>query len=171
MLPTFEGQLALLGPEAVTDRWTAAHMYSDSEKHEHRSTMDSSTTKAATTTTTAGEAGIAAAIGGLLSEYEALEERMTLPAHGRRAFAMERLAAACFAAVEEYLDPYGLDSLNERAAEEALGWSLAAADQMTTIMLDFRETVESGGLGSDDGCRDGLRSALLEMWRIAMTLR
>lgn len=144
----------------------AAHMKEDSEKHEHRSTMDFTTTKAATTTTTSGEAGIATAIWGLLSEYEALEGRMTLPAHGRRAFAMGRLAAACFAAVERHLDPYGLDCLHEQVAEEALGWSLAVADQMTTILLDFREMAESAGPGSDDGCRDGLRSA---RWRCGAT--
>lgn len=129
--------------------------------------MDFTTTKAATPGMPDGEAGITAAVAGLIGDYEALERRMTLPAQGRRAFAMERLAAACFAATNEYLDPYGLDCLNERAAGEVLGFSLFVADLMVTAMLDFRERADRAGIPAESS-RRRLHGLLLDVWHSAL---
>lgn len=66
-----------------------------------------------TTTSAAHISTATEAIAKLVSKYEQLDGRMTLPAGGRRTTALERVTAATFSTVTHELAPYGIDDLDE----------------------------------------------------------
>jgi hypothetical protein len=107
------------------------------------------------------------AIRNLVSEYETLDARATVPAQGRRALAMERLGAVTFSTVTDDHDPYGLCDLNEQLAQETLEWSLFVTDLMVTAMLDFREKARKHH-HLRESYRDRLRDTLLDIWLMAL---
>lgn len=106
---------------------------------------------------------ITKAITALVDEYETLNDRMTRPAAGRRTTAMEQVCGVTFNVVTADLDPYNMDDLNEKLAEETLEWSLFVTDLITTAMLDSREKAAAFGQCFDD-YRDRLVGNLLEIW-------
>jgi hypothetical protein len=107
------------------------------------------------------------AIRNLVSEYETLDGRMTLPARGRRATATEQLSSVTFTTVTEDLAPFGIDEPNDQVAAETLEWSLFITDLMVTAMLDFREkAAEHHHLPED--YRDRLQDVLLDIWLMAL---
>jgi hypothetical protein len=107
------------------------------------------------------------AITNLVSEYETLDGRMAVAAHGRRAMAMERLSSVTFSTVTDDIDPYDLCDLNEQLVQETLEWSLFVTDLMVTAMLDFREkAAEHHHLR--ESYRGRLRDMLLDIWLMAL---
>ncbi|MEO3931405.1 hypothetical protein WMO79_01140 [Micrococcaceae bacterium Sec7.4] len=107
------------------------------------------------------------AIKNLVSEYETLDARTTIPAQGRRTTAMERLCAVSFSTVTDDLDPYNMDDLDEGLAQGTLEWSLFVTDLMVTAMLDFREKAAEHHHRPED-YRDRLRAMLLDIWLMAL---